>query len=180
MTNYKEKDFLFDFGLNNQKSIANKISKQPDFYSKVKQYKGEGDTHFNCKKTIFDAISNIMSDDKNFFITNELVQVYRPYDIKLDGPRKLLYRLDICCVYFTNPVKPLSIDIEIDGWEHWTDKGKAKDDVRDALMRDNYNTKIIRVDYQDWNLKKVLKKVLNECLLYVIQCNKIDCKKTPN
>ena len=180
MTNSKEKDFLFDFGINNQKSIEMKIKKQPDFYSQVKRYKGEGDTHFNCKKTIFEALYNYMKDDPNFFITNELQQIDRPYHLELDGPRKLLYRWDICCICFTDPRKPLSIDIEVDGWEHWTDKGKAKDDVRDALFRENYNSKIIRVDYEDWDLKKVMKKVLNEYLLYVIQCNRIDCKKTLN
>lgn len=178
MTNSKEKDFLFDFGIYNQKNIANNIKKNPEFYSEVKRYDGEGDIHFNCKKTIFDSLSDYMKDDPNFFICNELMQKDRPYELEVYGSHKILYRWDICCICFTNPRKPLSIDIEIDGWEHFTKKGRVKGEIRDELMRENYNSDIIRVDYQDWDLKKVMKKVLNCYLLYVMKCNRTGCKTT--
>jgi hypothetical protein len=175
---HKEKQFLFDFGLYNEKSIANNIKRKPDFYTQVKRYNGEGDKHYNCKKTIFQALYDYMKDDPKFFICNELLQIDRPYLLEIFGSKKYYYRLDVCCVCFTNPRKPLNIDIEVDGWEHFTKKGKIKGEIRDELMKDNYNSIIIRVDYDDWDLKKVMKRVLNEYLLYVITCNKTDYKSS--
>ena len=160
--------FLYDFGLNNQRSIELDVKRGKRVYDTVHMDKGEGKTHFKVKTDFFNMIKEKYSHQKIFFITTELQQLYNPFYSELYD-QDIKYKLDICVVFFHKTRNPVVLDVEIDGKEHYTERGRWKAEVRDDWMKERYNVDTFRVDQFDPSPNKFMQDFCSR-IDYRIHC----------
>lgn len=151
-----EQLFLEDFDLHSLQTI-NRIKKRKPFTYCLKSDDNEGPDHWNLKSSVYLSIQDKYKDNPKFFITTELKQVYNPFISELDKSTEYykFFKLDICVVYFDKPRKPMVLDVEIDGENHYKKKQMDKDKIRDGLLKMRYNVDTIRVDVSDPNLTHI-------------------------
>ena len=142
----------------------------------------EDKIHYGKKQTIHDYIYEtyyLSTDDCKFYVTTELRQMETPFKALLveNGAEKVFYKLDICAIRLKDHQV---FDIEIDGYEHGTERGMLKDRMRDKLLAFRYGIFTLRLDkYEEINFKK-LDEFLNQPVMPYTRKRKIKGHKTPN
>ena len=151
-----EQLFLEDFDLHNLQTIKRTIKKNRAAYG-IKMDDGEGPDHYDLKEDIYWMLDRKYRNDTKFFITTELKQVYNPFVSELDKSTEYykFFKLDICVIYFDKPRKPMILDVEIDGENHYKKKQMDKDKVRDGLLKMRYNVDTERIDVSDPDFQHV-------------------------
>jgi len=143
--------FLRDFGIGDECKEFYKEAKER-FHLPITFHELDGHEeydHYHKKQLVHDYIyeTYYLNNGCKYLVTTELQQEHRPFESRIDGEEKVLYKLDICVI---KPSQQKIFDIEIDGKEHFTKKGMYKDSLRDQWLASRYNNfKTLRIDKND-------------------------------
>ena len=108
----------------------------------------EDEKHFKTKMLIHDYIyeNYYMNNECKYMVTTELEQKNNCFYSYIDGKIPVFFTLDICVIRESDFQV---FDIEVDGPEHYSRKGRMKAEIRDEWLKDRYGVLTLRIDKSD-------------------------------